>query len=135
MSKGKLQTALDEFVQAIVSIAEDTAQDTLAARAQGLRTVRHSGRKPMAAKPKTKRRSMSRPCPIVECKGTGAPRYGMMCKEHSGIDKAETNAIRFAARQPGGKWSDSAPPKKAAKRTKKKTAKRTKKKTAKAATA
>lgn len=132
MSKGKLQTALDEFVQAIVGIAEDTAQDTLTARAQGLRTVRHSGRKPMATKPKTGRRSMSRPCPIVECKGTGAPRYGMMCKEHSGIDKAEKNAIRFAAKQPGGKWNGASPPKKAAKRTKKKPAKR---KTAKAATA
>lgn len=132
MSRSKLQTALDEFVQAIVGIAEDTAQDTLETRAKALRTVRHTGRKPMVAKSKTKRRSMSRPCPIVECKGTGAPRYGMMCKEHSGIDKAEKNAIRFAARQPGGKWSESPSKKKATKRTKKKA---TKRKTAKTATA
>ena len=143
MSKGKLQNALDEFVTAIVGIAEETAQHTLAARAKELGMVRHSGRKPMATKPANKnatvsstwrKRAMNKPCPVVSCDGRAAPRYGMVCKEHSTLSKAKKNAIRFEANQPGGKWATEPAPNKAAKRTKKaepkKTAKSTKKKAA-----
>ena len=121
MSKSKLQTALDEFVQAIVGIAEDTAQDTLAARAKDLRTVSHPGRKPVAvAKPAAakKRKSMTKPCPFTGCEGVGSPRNGMMCAEHANISKKKKNALRFAAKQPGGKWSLKPAPRKPVKRKK-----------------
>ena len=121
MSKSKLQTALDEFVQAIVGIAEDTAQDTLAARAKDLRTVSHPGRKPVVvAKPSAakKRKSMTKPCPFTDCEGVGSPRNGMMCTEHASISKKKKNALRFAAKQPGGKWSLKPAVKKPVKRTK-----------------
>ena len=120
MSKSKLQTALDEFVQAIVGIAEDTAQDTLAARAKDLRTVSHPNRKPMAAKravakTSTKRKSMTKPCPFPDCAKEGAPRNGMMCVDHAHISKKKKNSLRFAAKQPGGVWSDKPLAKKAVK--------------------
>jgi hypothetical protein len=123
MSKSKLETALDEFVQAIVGIAEDTAQNTLAARAKDLRTVGHSGRKPrdpdsLMAKNMRKAKSMTKPCPFPDCESMGSPRNGMMCAEHANISKKKKNALRFAAKQPGGKWSLKPAPKKAAKRTK-----------------
>jgi hypothetical protein len=121
MSKSKLQTALDEFVQAIVGIAEDTALDTLDTRAKALRTVRHTGRKPQAAKPavaKAKKKSMTKPCPVAKCSNMGAPRHGMMCSNHKDLPKEEKNALRFRAKEPGGKWRVAAAPKKAVKRTK-----------------
>ncbi len=129
MSRNRLQSAVDDFVQVIVGLAEDTAQSTLAARAKELRTVRHSGRKPMRAKAKpakakgTRAKSMSKPCPFPECENTGAPRLGMMCPDHKNISKERKNTLRYKAKQPGGKWNPKAGGKKsAAKRTKKKPA-------------
>ena len=43
----------------------------------------------------------------------------MMCAKHKDLPKDEKNALRFKAKEPGGKWSDQPASAKAVKRPKK----------------
>ena len=104
MASNRIQKLVDKFVADIVEAAEEDALDTLQERLGDAL----SGR--VVAKVKRRRssnkgKSILRPCPVKGCKETAAPRYQMVCKEHSeSLTREKIVVIRDKAERPGGIW-------------------------------
>ena len=94
----------DQIVDGVYEVLGNLVQDAFKPQ------LKHKGRKPA----KKTKRTNTKPCPVPDCNGTGAPRYGMFCKEHSTLEDEEKEILRFRAKKPGGKWhKDTAKQKKA----------------------
>lgn len=94
-----LKAVVDGFVAQLQSQLEQAVQEQVQRKlrtfAQGL------GSKPMKSRP---HQIMKLPCPVEGCKNLGAPRWGMVCKEHVGIPKDKKLVLRQHAKAEGGLW-------------------------------
>ncbi|MHC4930203.1 MAG: hypothetical protein ACYTFU_11155 [Planctomycetota bacterium] len=107
MSSKKIQEVVDRFVAEIVGIAEDEALDRVQKRLGEALSVPVKLPKVKRRK-STKGRSILRPCPIKSCKRTAAPRWQMVCQEHSeSLSREEILLARDVADKPGGVWFQS----------------------------
>lgn len=104
MASKKLQKIIDKFVADIVGAAEEEAMDRIQERLGNALSGRVvSGVK--RRKSSRRGKSILRPCPIEGCKGTAAPRYQMVCKEHNeSCSREEIVIARDIAERPGGIW-------------------------------
>lgn len=100
MASKKIQKIVDKFVSDIMEAAEDSALDKI----QETLGEAMAGRMVTRKKSAKKGKSILRPCPIKGCKGTAAPRYGMVCKKHSELERGEILLARDIAEKPGGIW-------------------------------
>jgi hypothetical protein len=104
MASKKLQDIVDRFFTEVGQLAEEEAVDRIQERLNGALSTSVKIQKVKRRK-STKGRSILRPCPITGCKETAAPRYQMVCKEHSeSLDREVILLARDVADKPGGVW-------------------------------
>lgn len=107
MPSKKIQDIVDRFVADIMAAAEEDALESIQERLGIALTETRTGRsgKTFKRRKSTKGKSILRPCPIKGCKNTAAPRYQMVCKEHSeSLSREEIVVARDKAEKPGGIW-------------------------------
>lgn len=108
MASEKIQDIVDRFVAEIVQAAEEEVLLRIREKLGVVMTPVVTRRK------SSKGKSRLKPCPIDGCKNRAAPRYRMVCKDHSEqFTKEEILEARRVAAEPGGLWYKApAPPRK-----------------------
>lgn len=113
MASERVQEIVDRFRAELLEALEQEAAENFQGR---LRAVLDGAPGEILAASPTKRRKTTkgytvlRPCPIDGCTKIAAPRYQMVCKEHSDtLSREEILVARDNAVKPGGVWADHKP--------------------------
>jgi hypothetical protein len=94
---------LEDYTEKLVELIEQRTVSRLQDLAQSITGLRPSPARtslPAAngspAPPKSRRRTSPRVCPVPGCKNPPAPFYGMVCREHKDVPKAQIQKYREA---------------------------------------
>jgi len=104
MASDRIQKIVNKFVADIVEAVEGEVWETVRGRLG--ESLVGSMKPPKSKRRKsTKKLSMIRPCPIDGCDKMAAPRYRMVCKDHSKkLSRRTILEARDKANRPGGIW-------------------------------
>lgn len=111
MASKRIQEIVDRFVTELQAASEEEAEASFAARLRSvLGSIAGVEVAPVKRRKTTKGYTVLRPCPIQGCKKVAAPRYQMVCKDHSHeLTREEILVARDNAQKEGGVWFDLTP--------------------------
>ena len=107
MASKRIQEIVDRFVTELVAVSEEEAAEALQDRLRDMLggAVKTESLLPAKRRKTTKGYTVLRPCPIPGCKKVAAPRYQMVCKDHSTeLSREEILVARDNAQKEGGVW-------------------------------